>query len=169
MKRNDIFHLLCLLPLLVASCAVPVSYLPEHDMIGEEYYGGYIEIKTLSGSDYAGELIAVQDTVLIVREEIMDISSSFLVAKSNIKSYSIRYANGKEYGWHVLLYTLGTVSHGLWLIFSAPVNLIATGIIAADASIAYQQDDRTLSYQDLAQFARFPQGLPEGITIDMVK
>lgn len=169
MIKNNILWAALVLVVLAASCAGPISYLPEHEMIGEERYGAYIQINTYSGKEYAGELIAVGDSGLVVREEIENLSHCFLSPLLDIKSFSLRYANGRNYGWAVPLYTLGTLSHGVWLIFSAPINLIATSVIAIDASHAYEMDSRVMTFEELKLFARFPQGLPEGITLDMIK
>ncbi|MBU1356892.1 MAG: hypothetical protein KJ620_10030 [Candidatus Edwardsbacteria bacterium] len=169
MIKNNILWAALILAALAASCAGPISYLPEHEMIGEESYGSYIEISTYSGKIYAGELIAVGDSGLVVREEIENLSHCFLSPLADIKSFSIRYANGKNYGWAVPLYTLGSLSHGMFFIFTAPINLIATTVIAVEASQAYEMNSQVMTFAELKLFARFPQGLPEGITLEMIK
>jgi hypothetical protein len=169
MIKNNTLWAALILAALAASCVAPVSYLPEQEMIGEESYGSYIEISTYSGKIYAGELIAVGDSALVVREEFGSRSHCLLSPLTDIKSFSIRYANGKNYGWAVPLYTLGSISHGLFLVFTAPINLIATTVIAVEASQAYEMDSRVMTFEELKLFARFPQGLPEGITLDMIK
>jgi hypothetical protein len=171
MIKNNLLWAILSLAVLAASCAGPVSYLPEHEMIGEENHGAYIEIGTLSGKVYSGELIAVGDSSLIVREEIDSLSHCFLSPLSDIRSYTIRFANGKNYGWAVPFYTLGTISHGIGLILTAPVNFLVTTVIALDACYAYQMEswNTTITYAELKMYARFPQGLPEGVTLDMIK
>jgi hypothetical protein len=56
--------------------------------------------------------------------------------------------------------TISTLSHGVWLIFSAPIWFI-TGI-AATATLASDNDAEAppASPRPLWQYARFPQGLP---------
>lgn len=169
MIKNNIPWMALIVAALAVSCAAPVSYLPEQEMIGEEKHGSYIEISTYSGKLYAGELIAVGDSALVVREEFAGLSHCFLSPILEIKSFSIRYANGKNYGWAVPLYTLGSISHGLFLIFTAPINLIATTVIAVDASRTYEMNSRVMTFEELKLFSRFPQGLPEGITLEMIK
>ncbi|MDQ7798936.1 MAG: hypothetical protein RDU76_08360 [Candidatus Edwardsbacteria bacterium] len=169
MVKNNLLRAAFVLAALTASCAAPVSYLPEQEMIGEENHGAYIVISTHSGKVYAGELIAVGDSVLVVREELDSLAHCFLSPLMDIKSFSLRYANGKNYGWAVPLYTLGSLSHGLFFIFTAPINLIATSVIAVGASQAYEMDSRAMTFEELKLFARFPQGLPEGITPEMIK
>ncbi len=171
MKRSRLPQAAGLLALLAASCATPVSYLPEHEMVGQETHGALVEIEINDGGRYAGELIAVEDTALVIREETEGRIHCFRVGLAGIKSFTLRYANGVNYGGLVPLYTLATVSHGLWLIFSAPINFLATTIIAVNASSAYELNSRRdrLSFEELKMFARFPQGLPRGITLEMVK
>jgi hypothetical protein len=160
-----------LLALMAASCAAPVSYLPEHEMVGEERWGAFIEVMILDGGSYAGELIAVGEADLIIREEMAGLSSCLAVPLARVRRYTVRYANGPDYGGLVPLYTLGTLTHGLWLIFSAPVNFLATTIIAVEASYAYELDSRKdrLSFEELKMFARFPQGLPPGVSPEMIQ
>lgn len=171
MKRDSRPLAAALLALLAASCAGPASYLPEHEMVGEETHGALVEIEINGGGRYAGELIAVEDSALIIREEVNSRSHCFKISIYGIRSFTVRYANGVNYGGLVPLYTLAPLSHGLYLIFSAPINFLATTIIAVDASYAYELDSRKnrLSFEELRMFARFPQGLPRGVTLEMIK
>ena len=62
--------------------------------------------------------------------------------------------------------TLSTPSHGLFLIFTGPIWIIWSTATAATASraprTAYADDDLE-RWGALRRFARFPQGLPEGV------
>ncbi len=82
---------------------------------------------------------------------------------------------------------LSTISHGLWLVFSLPFNLVATipAAIAENnsyklhwnglgwwqtettASTKVPQKKHSVSLEQAKMYARFPQGIPEGIMPEM--
>ena len=65
----------------------------------------------------------------------------------------------------MLLGTLSTISNGGFLIFTAPMWLIGGSLAVGGESRAPERQSPPLTCVELAPFARFPQGLPEGIAL----
>jgi hypothetical protein len=147
---------------LSSQCTTP-KYLPSSDKIDINTYGSYIYIHHKFGANVKGELISVDSSKLVVLTK----NRAVTVPISEISSFTLKFARSKNYGYTVPLYTLATVSHGLFLIFSAPVNLIVTFLVSVRSQRAFSYSQREISYDKLKMFARFPQGLPPDI--DMTK
>jgi hypothetical protein len=65
----------------------------------------------------------------------------------------------------MLLGTLSTISNGAFLIFTAPMWMIGGSLAVGGESRAPERKSPPLTWVELAPFARFPQGLPDGIAL----
>jgi hypothetical protein len=65
----------------------------------------------------------------------------------------------------MLLGTLSTISNGGFLIFTAPMWLIGGSLAVGGESRAPERKSPPLTWVELAPFARFPQGIPDGIAL----
>jgi len=162
MKINKLFTLLALTALIV-SCGTP-RYVPTPKNVGNELYGSFIVLKILDReSSIQGELIAVNEDDLVILNARGMITT---LPKSSVGEFEVKYANSQgKYGWHILIYTLLSLGHGLKLVISVPVNLITTTSISLSAAKDYKYNNETIGYEKLRMFARFPQGIPEGIQL----
>jgi hypothetical protein len=117
-----------------------------------------------------GELISIErDTLVILTNEytsgIKALSGKNKIVKidkNNVRSFMLHYAKtngGRGYMFSAVLIPL----HGFFLILTLPVNLIM--MLATDGSEAnyYSLTGKRISFDQLYKFARFPQGLPEGV------
>jgi hypothetical protein len=96
------------------------------------------------------------------------------VPRSRIRYLEVTFYRGEvgeAVGWG-LSGTVSTLSHGLVLLLSAPVWLITTGTAGAIESsagtVTYRAARGSLTaeaFAGLRKYARFPQGLPEGFTL----
>jgi len=145
------------------SCAphYPV-FVPKLEEVPYNPYGSFIEIKLKDGDTISGELIAVSnDSVFVYRLrlmkfEVLDIRE---IDSAKIVIYRKRsYAPIIKWG---ILGTLSTISHGCWLIITAPSwclgTLIALRIQAREQNVV-GYPDKDFTY--LARFARYHKGLP---------
>lgn len=152
---------------IISSCTSP-RYLPSSDNIDVNQYGSYIEIITKGTyPNIDGELIAIDSNKIIVLTE--STSKCSTVPTKDIQGFKLRYAKPKHYGWTIPVFTLATIGHGLFLILTAPVNLIVTISVTASGESAFKYSDKNMTYDKLKMFARFPQGIPTNIDIASIK
>jgi len=142
----------------------PKGWLPLAAKAQAQANGGWISLtckKTESCGRIDGELIAVGDERMwvLTASGLVDVSRES-VANATLATYAT--GAGQIAGWSALG-ALSTLSHGAFLIFSAPVWILggfaATNSETRAGLVRYPQ-------KPLASFrpyARFPQGLPEGL------
>jgi hypothetical protein len=137
--------------------SAPRGWLPDAQGSMTSAHGSWISVVHWSGARIEGELlVATSDTIHILPPSlgwtavpIADATSATLTA--------YRMPLGPIVGWSVAG-TLATISHGYFLMFTAPVWIITGTAGAAAASRAPRI--RSLSPDTLRFFARFPHGLP---------
>jgi len=157
---------------LGARCATslaPDRWLPKLDQVQTQANGAWAVIdhrnggKTITSS---GELIAVEDgRILLLGEGGID---QVPVAEVEQTKLEIFRESRKAALW-ATLGTLSTLSHGVGLIFSAPVWIISGIGLTAGESRAGMMNFRGLPPKQINKFARFPQGLPRGLDLKSLK
>jgi len=152
------------------SCTTP-EYLPTHDKIDENQYGSYIEVYLKKGSYVNGELIAIDsNTIFVLPESESNISRGVVEAQiSDVHHFLLRYAKPKHYGWAIPLSVLTCITHGYFAVLTLPANLIVTISVAVGGENAFRYNSRTMSFDKLRMFARFPQGIPHDINVALIK
>lgn len=162
MARKTAFLGLILM-LLLGSCKAP-AYLPESEDIGTHAFGSYITIDLNEGKDLEGELISIDEEALLVLPKQGDLNIQSVPAE-NIKSFTLMYAQPKNYGWSIPVSVLITASHGVFAVFTAPINIVVTSVVTSRGQKAFTYRDQDISMEELKMFARFPQGLPPQIEV----
>ena len=158
MKNKGI--IITLIIIIMSSCALP-SYLPSSDKIDINQHGSYIKVTRRSNANVKGELIAVDiDKIIILSKKTKNCIS---VPKDEVMWFKIRYARPKSYGWSIPLGIVLPFMHGFYSIITLPIHLITTISIAASGRQAYKLNNRTVNYDRLNMFSRFPQGIPQHI------
>lgn len=155
-----------LFAIIISSCTSP-RYLPSSDKIDVNEYGSYISITRKKTSNIDGELIAIDSNKIIVLTE--NTKKCVTVPVNEVERFSLRYAKPKNYEWTIPVYTLSTISHGNYIILTAPVNLIVTISVTVAGKNAFKYSDKNMTYDKLKMFARFPQGIPTNIGIESIK
>lgn len=164
--------------LLLSSCASSYQYL-----YNAEYYqlnprGSYLTAKTSYTKDnalkpttgsYKGELICVDSTNLYLLHKDNEHAVISTVQLTTISQFSLKYAREKNIVWTIPVYSLATISHGWFLVFTFPINLITTAVLASKSNKDYRFTNKNFSVDELYKFARFPQGLPDGIDLTELK
>lgn len=158
--------LLLLLMSLAQSCYFP-AYLPKAGELNSNTHGAYVMVSHKKVGSVKGELIAVDDKEMIVLSD--DKKKCNRLSLAEIRRFKVVYAEPRHYGWTIPVFTLATISHGAWAIFTMPFNLIYTISLtgSAENAFTYQKDD--ITYEKLRMFARFPQGIPSGIDLLQIK
>ncbi|MCH8902402.1 MAG: hypothetical protein IIA45_00570 [Bacteroidetes bacterium] len=157
-----------LLAVLISSCTTQ-KYLPKSSNIDENRFGSYITIYRIEDKMVKGELIAVDSIRLVVLVRTKEIPQSVIVPISEISSFKIRYARPKNYLWTIPLFTLSTVAHGIFLVITAPINLIVTTNVTVSGAFSFTYSDKKMTDDKLKMFARFPQGIPPNIDISSIR
>lgn len=170
--RTKIFFIFSLA--LIASCT-PYKYLEGPSTHHLSPLGSHLSVNTNTntgdkyGTSVEGELILIDDVNLYLLTEEKETKEIRTISLTDIKKYSLRYARAKSHAWTIPVYTFFTLSHGLFLVFTFPINLIATTWIFVNANNDYRFTNKDLKIEELYKYARFPQGLPDGISLDDLK
>jgi hypothetical protein len=164
--NNRITTLTVLTWFLLQACAVP-NIVPEYDSIGASPFGAYIRVQTIGDEIVMGELLytdTVSISVLMKRRGIDSVGVQ-QIQYDSISNFSLVYGKAPSYAWTIPVFTLFTFTHGILLLFTAPINLISTIAVTVSAEGAYAYSKHDISLAELAKFARYPQGLPPGIGV----
>lgn len=153
----------------LSACATnpaPQGWLPKPREAATFTRGGWVRLTcSLEGvsSRVEGELIAVEPTTLHVRTLQGDLVAvpTAQVTGGRAAVHSNRSQDIVPWG---VLGTLSAISHGWWLILTVPLGWLPAAIAApADESRAGLIDLPPRDWKTLQPWARFPQGLPEGV------
>lgn len=168
--RPTLIVSLCLLIALLPGCAVnsaPGGWLRQPEETQTTAFGGWMEVKyTATGETRhaRGELIAVEpDSVYILSAyavadtELIAISKN-AISKAKLTAYR---ANASNLALWTVAGMLTTLSHGYFLTFTLPGWFLFGTLATAGQTRAPQitGSNRT-NWENFAQYARFPQGLP---------
>ncbi len=154
------------LAMLMLACAwnpAPVGWLPHAKDAGRQANGGWISLdfdKRDRFPTVQGELIAVTEDCVYALTD----SGLRDVALASVKTATLG-AYAPDAGLLATWSTLGTVatlSHGLFLFFTAPVWIIAGIATAAAEQRGARLRHPPTPFADFRPYARFPQGLPPG-------
>lgn len=162
---KNIFIGLCLITLL--SACSNQSYLPSTRNIGTNPYGARIVLFTQDRGLLDGELIAVQGQRLyFINDRNLQCDT---ISQTGVRTYKVQFAKQKIKGWLIPLATVAGVSFGRLSAIMLPVNIISSIALVSISKKASRYDQTEIRWEDLHQFARYPQGLPEGMRmVDVV-
>ena len=152
----------------ISSCTAP-AYLPKSNIIDENQYGSYINIQQKNGPFVQGELLSSDDVQLIVLTDYKKTKKPVTVPVNQINHFELRYAQPKHYGWTIPLFTGVTIGHGIFAVFTAPLNIVGTIIVTASGEDAFMYNEKEMPFDKLKMFARFPQGIPSNIELSSIK
>jgi hypothetical protein len=136
---------------------------PSLEDIQRSGLGGWVQITTIYGVYLEGELISVEGpTVRIFPAGASGIVSLTKAEIANGRLF--RYVSDTGFGGWGVIGTISTLSHGAWLIFSAPIWMIWTGITTSSEGNHVISDLKpgAENWAEVSRWARFPQGMPRG-------
>ncbi len=149
-----------------ASNSAPRGWLPKPGEAQAAAYGGWIELTCQESAESRhtdGELIAVSaDSVWVLNESQGVVIPTITVQSGKLTAYAAQ--TGTLTTW-TTVGTLATISNGGFLIFTAPMWLIGGSLTVGGESRSPERKHPPLTWVQLAPFARFPQGMPEGIEL----
>lgn len=127
--------------------------------------------KWKSKTTLKGEFIALQDQLICILTQ----NDSVVFIPVFSIYYAVLETHEHKYGplalW-TLIGTLSTISHGFFLIITAPVWLISGTISTVNASYEgyFTKKHPDIEWwKSVERYARFPQGLPGGVNINSIK
>ncbi len=138
----------------------PGGWLSEPQDLSSDPYGGWVTLKLKSNEQLTGELIAVSGDSIYVADSSLHVVAQSDVLKARLVAYN---SHAGKMGTWTILGTLSTISHGFFLLLSAPVWMIGGGIATVARSREPILDYPKHNFNRFAPFARFPGGLPEDI------
>lgn len=174
MRTREIAPRICaalLAALAVAGCAgtgAPDGWLPEAAESLRDPYGAWVTLAFVEPHDdrlLAGELLAVgADTVFVLTgfaaQGRMVGAPRRLVRKATVGHFDPR--TDQPGGW-VALGALSTLSHGVLLVATAPLWAAIGGAATSGHAHAALANYPDKTWEELAMYARFPQGPPPGL------
>lgn len=181
-----LFFLLLILILGVLSCRAPLKYthLPTPKKIPSYPFGSHVTVKFRNAEIMQGELIAVQGDSLIINSDSE--LGSLVILKEHTALVLVRIGKHTESPGGVvgsgIALGLLPFTHGFYFILTGAATtavLVPTEQLARTHYKAeyvpkggvpedrfHEGAGRYTKWEDLYQFARFPQGLPPGINLN---
>jgi hypothetical protein len=171
MRNRIVINILAAAVLLLSSC-YPKTYLPKPKEYLSDVKGSYITVvmKSRSHITHEGEIIAVDKEHLILLS-VSRWDTTTVIHKEEVQSAQILLArtsdDPEKIGTWAGLMNLMTLAHGYFMVFTVPMNIIASIATATGASnsnyrIHYPDE---IKWDDISKFARFPQGMPKGVEV----
>jgi len=155
--------------LLATACAgntAPEGFLPTKVQAQTSAYGGWIELE-VARQGVEGELLAVTaDSVWVLTAQGARVIPTASVKEGKLTGYQSQ--TGAISGF-TALGVLSTASNGVVLILTAPLWIITGTVAGSHESRAPVSTVPEQRWQDLAVFARFPQGMPPGVALRSLK
>lgn len=150
-----------ILVLAMACGCASLPNIPEPSAIGLYERGAYIMVYGKRSMLMKGELIAVESGELVVMEDGRD--SVSVVRQSEVKKFKVYNAKTRHYGWTILAGSALTGLHGFYLLLTLPLNWLVTIPVTLGGENAFTFNQRNTTFEELKMYARFPQGIPEGV------
>ncbi len=158
--------LTCLLAIFMIECKTPRN-LPTYDKLSVNEFGAYIKVIHRTSYDIEGELIAIDSNTIVVLNE--EDSNCVAIPVTEVKRFKLICAKQKRYGWSIPLGLGLPFIHGAYSLLTFPLHLIVTISVTATGQRAFKYKDEELNYKKLSMFARFPQGIPENLSLTKIK
>jgi hypothetical protein len=144
------------------SCAtvVPNRLRPEGEAAVRSGLGAQMYVRLHNGDVIQGELIAISpQTVWVLGDGLVTIPTSSIQAATA----GVFKTDQDAYVAWTVLGALSTLSHGVFLVFSLPVWLLAGFPMASYELRRGEVDGWATGVDSFRPYARFPQGMPAGL------
>ncbi|MBK8081309.1 MAG: hypothetical protein IPK25_14130 [Saprospiraceae bacterium] len=148
---------------------------PLYTEMGIDPYGSTIKVKYYTSgkkqSTLKGEILAIQNDSLFIltnRGQSVTFYAIEKISKHDIINYFVFYAKlNSNHGYAVS--TALALTHGIFLPMSLIVNAIGIASINVSQDQYYALSRKNLAFEQLYNFSRFPQGIPDGIDLQKIK
>jgi hypothetical protein len=165
--RNKL--MITLLFLITINVAHAQEYVPRSEKYVESPYGARVNLHMKVGKkNLKGELISIDTEHVVVLEE--DSKKCYKLKTHEIKSIKLKYADNKHFYWYFsAVVAVLPFINGKYSLISVPVHVATTTAVAYSADKEFTNYYKAINVNEISKFARFPQGLPEGLSIASIK
>lgn len=172
MRRSDarLAAALLVAALAASGCSprryAPDRWLPTADRVAADAYGGWARVQWQENEgrtnhEAGGELIAIDADSLFV------LSSAQLIGLSMEQVSTVRVETYDPQAGHIVGAGVGgaisTLSHGAWLVLTAPMWMIVTTTSASMRGHEALAEYPRQAVEELQPYARYPGGLPPSL------
>lgn len=165
MKLSYISTCLIFWVLLSVSCTTIKTTLPKPSELKEFTKGMWMDCDITDGSKVAGEIIVIDDkqVLLLTKYNITRTVRKDVIKKALIE-FSLTTDHPEKLKSANAIPVL-TLSHGWFMIFTLPINLaVVIPTVSTHRSGSYAAEyPAKIKWDELSKFARFPQGVPQGL------
>jgi hypothetical protein len=150
----------------LAGCAsnpAPARWRPSLEQAAHTSLGSWVQLELTSKQEVGGELLEVSDDRVVLQDD-RTVRDYPVAQVAVLRVYPFSQPWGYATGWGTVG-TVSTLSHGAFLLLSAPLWIISTiATAAADSHIGQDTFGRggEEPLSACRKYARFPQGLPAG-------
>jgi hypothetical protein len=161
---------------VICGCApvhAPRAMHPPVERLERFVYGGWAELDVRqNGSRWTlrGELIAVDSGSVVIM--VGDSARRIEMSEIDYASVDLHDRDGGDIAAWTALGALSTLSHGWFLVFTAPMWLVggtASAVAAGNSGFESENVPRARWWRERAPYARFPQGTPPGLVLESLK
>lgn len=152
--------LFVLATILISSCKI-YKTAPLFNELPYHTKGSHVVVYYEFRDYQRGELIAIESDCLLIIDELKEKNSFLKIDKDKIKRVKVVLSQTHSHPNYRQSQAIGIMAlgHGWWGIFTLPINLA----VLASANKTFKQD---VPWDELPKFARFPQGIPEGLALE---
>lgn len=148
----------------------PSGWLPKPAETQTSAYGGWIDLsckESVGPRRISGELISVSaDSVWVLSDSGGVVIPTSAVRDGKLTAYAAQ--TGELKTW-TLLGTLSTISNGALLVFTAPMWILGGSLTVGGEARSPERKHPPVGWSELAPYARFPQGMPEGLQLTALR
>lgn len=174
MGKNKFFKFLIILIVLeITGCAVktaPEEWLSKPEKAAVRTFGAWINVTyKIEGTTKLskGELIAIEkDKLYLFGEEGLIAISVDKILRARVELYKTQ--EGLFAPW-TIAGTLSTLFHGYGMVLTAPLWVISGITCTVGESKSGILEYPKVPLEEIRKFARFPQGIPEGLDLNQLK
>jgi hypothetical protein len=144
-----------------ATAPAPAAWHVNHQEVARRPYGAWANVGLVGGAGVSGELLGVDgEAVFVGLAPRMYRLPARCVTSLRLVAFDAPSAVPATVGTAGVVSTL---SHGLFLVFTAPAWLAVTLVVSSNAGNAgYPEIPGRAVLEEARPWARFPQGLPAG-------
>lgn len=164
MKTNN--YLTILLLLILGGCYTP-SHVPQKEDLPISTKGSYIKLSGGGKKVAEGELISIDSLGITILN--LTTTKCERYPMFELTEFKLFYAQSSNYGSFHLANSILMLVQGYGLIFTAIPYIFVGSAVSFGSYNSYIYTDKIVSIDYIKMFARFPQGLPPGISLDQIK